>query len=109
MDNEQILRKIEELMALRGLTRYKLSIASDINQSTLTTMFNKRSVISVANLERICSVFGLRLSDFFQMLESEKGSQNLKDFPMLEWEALPQTDKQIMVGIMKLMQQRKKK
>lgn len=47
MENERLLAKIEELMKQRGYSRYRLSQLSGIKQSTLTTMFNKRSTVSI--------------------------------------------------------------
>ena len=43
MDNESVLRKIEELMTQRGYTRYKLSKLSGVSKSTLTTIFNRKA------------------------------------------------------------------
>ena len=102
MDNERILRKIEELMELRGMTRYRLSKMSGIKQSTLTTMLNKRSVISISSLDKICRAFGLQLSEFFAMIEENREQDGLTDFPVAEWEPLPSEHKQVLVGIMQL-------
>ena len=102
MDNERILRKIEELMELRGMTRYRLSKMSGIKQSTLTTMLNKRSVISISSLDKICRAFGLQLSEFFAMIEENREQDGLTDFPVAEWEPFPSEHKQVLVGIMQL-------
>lgn len=102
MDNERILIKIEELMELRGMTRYRLSKMSGIKQSTLTTMLNKRSVISISSLDKICRAFGLQLSEFFAMIEETREQDGLTDFPVAEWEPLSSEHKQVLVGIMQL-------
>lgn len=109
MDNESILKKIEELMEIRGMSRYKLSKLSGIKQSTLTTMLNKRSVVSVSNLEKICHAFGISMSDFFAMLEGKRPQNGCLDFPSSEWEPLSTEHKQMLVGIMQMFQNYLKK
>lgn len=71
MENERLLQKIEELMAQRGFTRYRLSQLSGIKQSTLTTMFNKRSTISIENLVKISQAFGMKCSEFLSLVEED--------------------------------------
>lgn len=100
MDNEKILDKIEELMRQRGMTRYRLSKASGIKHSTLTTMLNKRSIISISNLNKISHAFGLRLSEFIKLIEDEKDGKKGNDFPILEWEPLTPEYKHLVVYMM---------
>ena len=66
MENERLLAKIEELMKQRGYSRYRLSQLSGIKQSTLTTMFNKRSTVSIDTLTKISKAFGMKCSEFLK-------------------------------------------
>ena len=89
MDNERVLEKIEELMAMHGYTRYKLARLSGISKSTITTIFNKRSTVSLNNLYLICGAFNLTLSEFFAMLEDHKEHERIvADFPTEWWNNL---------------------
>ena len=69
MENERLLAKIEELMKQRGYSRYRLSQLSGIKQSTLTTMFNKRSTVSIDTLTKISKAFGMKCSEFLSLVE----------------------------------------
>lgn len=100
MDNERILDKIEELMEQRDMTRYKLAKISGIKHSTLTTMLNKRSVVSITNLNKICRAFGMKLSEFISLVEDNPGSHNVSDFPIAEWEPLTPEYKHLIIYMM---------
>ena len=82
MDNESVLKKIEELMLQRGYTRYMLAKVSGISKSTITTIFNRRSTMSLYNLSKVCRAFDLTLSEFFSMLEGKTENGLLQDFPL---------------------------
>lgn len=101
MDNEQILDMIEELMKQRGMTRYKLAKISGIKHSTLTTMLNKRSIVSITNLNRICKAFGMKLSEFISLLEDSTDDHRISDFPAAEWEPLTPEYKHLIVYMMR--------
>lgn len=103
MENERLLQKIEELMAQRGFTRYRLSQLSGIKQSTLTTMFNKRSTISIENLVKISQAFGMKCSEFLSLVEEDPKKNTAKDFPICEWEALNKDCKHVVVLMMRLL------
>lgn len=60
-----ILRKINKMRLDRGWSVYRLSVESDIPQSTLTNMFNRETLPSITTLSSICNAFGISLSEFF--------------------------------------------
>ena len=60
-----IIDRIEELCVAQKMSRYALSQNSGINQASLSTLFKKRTMPTVHTLERICSAFGITLSQFF--------------------------------------------
>ena len=95
--------KIEELMKQRGYSRYRLSQLSGIKQSTLTTMFNKRSTVSIDTLTKISKAFGMRCSEFLSLLEDDPDENTAKDFPVCEWEALNKDRKHVVVLMMRLL------
>ena len=100
MENERLLLKIEELMKQRGYSRYRLSQLSGIKQSTLTTMFNKRSIDT---LTKISKAFGMRCSEFLSLVEDGPDENTAKDFPVCEWEALNKERKHVVVLMMRLL------
>ena len=65
-----ILRKINKMRLDRNWSIYRLSVESDVPQSTLTNMFNRETLPSITTLESICGAFKISLSDFF--IEEEK-------------------------------------
>lgn len=100
MDNERVLKKIEELMKIHRISRYRLAQLSGIKKSTITTIFNKRSTVSLRNLSKICKAFDLTLSEFFAMLEESPGVSADSDFPMEWWNDLPQDKRRKVSTIM---------
>ncbi len=63
--NMDILAKIIELRNQKGWTEYKLSVESNIPQTTISSWFRKKVQPSVASLQAICNAFGITLSQFF--------------------------------------------
>lgn len=60
-----VLAKIIELRNKKGWTEYKLSVESNIPQTTISSWFRKNVQPSVASLQAICSAFGITMSQFF--------------------------------------------
>ncbi len=60
-----VLKKINKLRLDRGWSVYRLSVESEISQSTLTNMFNRETLPSITTLECLCNAFGITVSDFF--------------------------------------------
>jgi len=86
MDNEAVLKKIEEINRSKEWSMYRLSKESGIAQSTLSSLFGRRANISLPKLGRICSAFGLKMSDFFSLLEeeAEDGESGQNDYEIIE-------------------------
>ena len=105
MENERLLLKMEELMKQRGYSRYRLSQLSVIKQSTLTTMFNKRSTVSIDTLTKISKAFGMKCSEFLSLVEDDPEKNTSKDFPVYEWEALNKDRKHVVVLMMQLLRE----
>lgn len=60
-----ILAKIIQLRNQKGWTEYKLSLESNIPQTTISSWFRKNVQPSVASLQAICNACGITLSQFF--------------------------------------------
>ena len=61
-----VLKKINRMRLERNWSVYRLSIESNIPQSTLTNMFNRETLPSITSLECICNAFGISMSEFFK-------------------------------------------
>ena len=73
------LRKINRMRLERGWTVYRLSVESDVPQSTLINMFNRETQPSIATLEALCKGLGITLAEFFAEDEEEQGKVLSKD------------------------------
>lgn len=68
-----ILRYREE----RGWTEYQLAERADLPQSTISSWYRRNIVPSVSSLEKVCTAFGITLSQLFA--EGENGAVTLTD------------------------------
>ena len=103
MENERILEKLEELMARYEWSKYKLAKLSGISKSTVTTIFTKRSTVSVYNLSLMCRAFNLTLSEFFAMLEGKPEAGIIQEFPLEWWSSLPPEKRRQVSAVMYVM------
>ena len=60
-----ILQRILEYRESRGWSEYQLSVNSSLPQSTISSWYRKNMLPSISSLEKICSAFGITLSEFF--------------------------------------------
>lgn len=60
-----ILKSINKMRLDRNWSIYRLSVESEVPQSTLTNMFNRETLPSITTLASICNAFGISLSEFF--------------------------------------------
>ena len=62
---KDILETIDELRQQRGWTEYQLAERSGLPQSTISSWYRKNLVPTVSSLEKICSAYGITLSQLF--------------------------------------------
>ena len=67
------LDRIQELCDERNWSYYQLAKVSGIAYSTLSTMINKHNMPSLPTLQKLCSGFGISITDFFDPGNSSKG------------------------------------
>ena len=60
-----ILDKINQERKSRHWTEYQLAEKAGLPQSTISSWYRNNSLPSFPSLEKICSAFGLTLSEFF--------------------------------------------
>ena len=62
---KDILSTITAYREARGWTEYQLAERSGLTQSTISTWYRKNIIPTVPSLEKICSAFGITLSQLF--------------------------------------------
>lgn len=60
-----VIKRIDDLMAERNWTYYKLSVESGLSSSTIANIHRRNTVPSISTIEAICAAFGISLSQFF--------------------------------------------
>ena len=60
-----VLERLRRLMYERDWTEYRLAKESGLSQSTISNMFYRNTIPSVATLEIICRALGITLAQFF--------------------------------------------
>lgn len=95
MDVHQRLR---QLLSERGWTEYKLSKTCGLSESTLSNIFRRNTMPSIATLEAICSGFGITLSQFFADGDMVELTPELKEL-FLKWVNLTPEQKAAIYGM----------
>lgn len=62
---KDILATITEYRQARGWTEYQLAERSGLPQSTISSWYRKNMVPTIPSLEKICTAFGITLSQLF--------------------------------------------
>lgn len=60
-----VLARITEYREARGWTEYQLAEKSGLPQSTISSWFRKGMMPTIPSLEKICSAFGITISQLF--------------------------------------------
>lgn len=66
-----ILERIMQLREERNWTEYRLSVESEIPQSTISSWYRKSILPSFVSLENICKAFNISISQFFAWNEKD--------------------------------------
>lgn len=62
---KDILATITKYRQERGWTEYQLAERSGLTQSTISSWYRKNMVPTIPSLEKICTAFGITLSQLF--------------------------------------------
>ena len=62
---KDILTAITKYRVARGWTEYQLAEKSGLPQSTISSWYRKNMVPTIPSLEKICTAFGITLSQLF--------------------------------------------
>ena len=94
-----VIQRIDDLMAARNWSDYRLSIESGLSQSTIANIHRRQTLPSIPTLEAICSAFGITLSQFFtEDLDNVQLSTEQKDL-FDKWITLTEKQKNLIYEI----------
>ena len=94
--------RLQQLMAERGWTAYRLSKESGLSESTLANIFKRNTVPSIATLEAVCTAFGISLAQFFAESDMVELTPELKEL-FDHWVALTPEQKQAALQMLRAM------
>ena len=103
-----IRERINQLLKEKGISRYKLAKESGVPEETLTNIFTRGSVPTIATLELICKGLNITLSQFFaenNMVECTPEFEKLYN----EWMFLTSKQKELTYELVKEMRNKEDK
>lgn len=84
-----VLKKILDLRTERGWSEYRLSVESEIPQTTISSWYRKKICPTIPSLEKICKAYNITMSQFFNESSenislTEKQTKLIEQFSRLE-------------------------
>lgn len=74
-----VLGRLRELLQERGWSEYRLAQVSGLNESTISNIYRRNTLPTIATLEAICHAFGITLSQFFAEDEMVEMTPDVKE------------------------------
>lgn len=97
-----IIERLNFILEKYGWTKYKLSQESEIAESTLSNIFHRGTVPTIATLQAICDTMHITLAEFFADDELVVMTPELKEF-YEEWMVLTPEKRKHLIQTMKYM------
>ena len=97
-----IIERLNTILKKHGWTKYRLSKESGIPESTLSNIFHRGTIPTIATLETICKTMNISLADFFCDQEVVVMTDDFKEF-YEEWKYLSVEKKKHIIQTMKFM------
>lgn len=66
-----VLEKLRTLLEERGWSEYRLAQMAGLNESTISNIYRRNTVPTIATLKAVCDAFGITLSQFFADNDSD--------------------------------------
>lgn len=79
-----VLNRITELRKQKNWTEYQLAEHSGLTQSTISSWYRKGILPTLPSIERICTAFGITVSQFFEDECSDSTLVNSRQKQLLE-------------------------
>jgi len=97
-----IPNRIKELAKARGWSEYRLAKETKLAASTISNIYHRDTIPSVATIEIICDAFGISLSQFFS--NDDMISLNEEQAELLDlWSKIPVEQKEKLLELMRSM------
>lgn len=97
-----IPNRIKELAKARGWSEYRLAKETKLAASTISNIYHRDTIPSVATIEIICDAFGISLSQFFS--NDDMISLNEEQAELLDlWSKIPLEQKERLLELMRSM------
>ena len=93
--------RLNELLKKQGLSRYKLAKQSGVPEETLTNIFTRGSVPTIATLELICKGLNITISQFFSDNDMIELTPELKEL-FENWTKLSDEKKAVIMQLIKI-------
>lgn len=96
----QILNRIDELRSQRGVSQNELARLLGVSANAVYHWRKTGALPTLANIEKICEVFGITVEQFFHGLDNEVPSSQDERF-LNEWRSLSNEEKVAVVDVIK--------
>ena len=103
MTEFDLFARIRQLCLERNWSYYQLSKASGLTYSTISTLLNRQTLLSLTTLNKICHGFGISLADFFSTdADSSMSAEEIQEIQCLAlFSSLSPEDQQLALAYMK--------
>lgn len=106
LNENYIIKRIEELCEKQNMSRYRLAQKSGLSQSSISNLLNRRSLPSIITLSKICDGFKITLSQFFtdegSVVNLSKEQKNVLD----TWSELDDEERKLVEAYIKGLKRR---
>lgn len=100
MTEFDLFARIRQLCLERNWSYYQLSKASGLTYSTISTLLNRQTLLSLTTLNKICHGFGISLADFFSTdADSSMSAEEIQCLALFS--SLSPEDQQLALAYMK--------
>ena len=100
-ENNDVLDRIQFFLNCKHWSLYKLAKESDLPYSSLNNIFNRRTLPTIPTLEKICTGFGISMSEFFEYKKNAVKSDTLSDMEqdiLYMYRTLSEKNKELLIA-----------
>ncbi|MBQ6569621.1 MAG: helix-turn-helix domain-containing protein [Clostridia bacterium] len=95
-----ILERLSELQKQRGWSDYKIAKQAGLSPNTVSNIYRRGNIPSLATLEQLCKAFGITMSQFFAQDEMIEVTPEVREL-IEKWSALNDEQKSAIWQIIK--------
>ena len=96
---KDILATITEYREERGWTEYQLAEHSGLPQSTISSWYRKNMVPTIPSLEKICTAFGITLSQLFAAGDTPVSLTDSQQKLLARWSRLSEDQQAVVFAL----------